>query len=122
MATVLVLDVKDNDVKPVQCSELDDFYRELDADVFDIASRKIGGKYYDIFCDDMGLYREDPVISAISPKMEPMLVGNLVFANHDDAGETTSLTEDDMDRIVHNLFLIRQVGDDKEHMVVMCEY
>lgn len=122
MATLLVLDVKNNDVKPVQCSELDDFYRELDADVFDIARRKIGGRYYDIFVDDMGLWREDPVVSAISPKMEPMLVGNLVFANHDDAGETTSLTDEDMDRIVHNLFLIRQVGDEKEHMVVMCEY
>lgn len=122
MATLLVLDVKNNDVKPVQCSELDDFYRELDADVFNIARRKIGGRYYDIFVDDMGLWREDPVVSAISPKMEPMLVGNLVFANHDDAGETTSLTDEDMDRIVHNLFLIRQVGDEKEHMVVMCEY
>lgn len=122
MATVLVLDVKSDKIRPAECDDLIDFYRELNADLFDIAKRKIGGKYYDIFCDDIGLWRDNPVVSAIDSNMKPMLVGNLVFANHDSTGETTSLTEEDVERIVHNLYLVKSAGDDKEHMVIMCDY
>ena len=67
----------------VQCEELDDYYKYLECDCFDIATRKINGVYFDIFCDDIGLFREDPKLTAVSPKNKPMLVGNLIFANHD---------------------------------------
>ena len=123
MARVLVLDIE-GDVRVAECSELDDFYRELKATIFDIATRKIGGKYFDIFCDDMGLYREKPIVSAVDSKDEPMLVGNLIFANHNDKGETTSLTDEDVQLISQNIF-VAVTSDGKTSRVwpvVRCEY
>ena len=122
MAILLVLDVKKDTVRLAQCNELDDYYRELDVEIFDIARRKIGGQYYDIFVGDVGLYRENPVISAVSAKAEPMLVGNLIFANHDGSGETVSLNDSDIKRIIDSLVRIKSVDEDKWHLAVTCEY
>lgn len=120
MARVLVLDVRNKKVREAQCESLDDFYRELDADPFDIAVRKIGGQSYDIFCDDIGMWREQPIVSAIGPNGEPMLVGNLVFANHNQAGETTDLSDDDINRIIANMVIICK-KDGGRNVAVMCE-
>ncbi len=122
MARVLVLDVKNKNVREAQCESLDGFYKELDADPFDIAVRKIGGHPYDIFCDDIGLWREQPIVSAVGPNGEPMLVGNLVFANHNQAGETTDLSDDDINRIVANIVIICRKDSDRNNIAVMCEY
>jgi len=92
----------------VQCEELDDYYKYLECDCFDITTRKINGAYFDIFCDDIGLFREDPKLTAVSPKNKPMLVGNLIFANHDSEGNTTSLSDEDMVQIISS---VKIVGD-----------
>lgn len=94
----------------VQCEELDDYYKYLECDCFDIAIRKINGVYFDIFCDDIRLFREDPKITAVSPGNAPMLVGNLIFANHDSEGNTTSLSDEDMVQIIS---AVKIVGDGK---------
>ena len=124
MARVLVLDIEKPEVRTAECNELSDFYRELGVDIFDIAVRKIGGRYYDIFCDDMGLYRETPIVSAINNQDEPMLVGNLVFANHNDRGETTSLSDEDVNIIAGEMFVaVTSDGETKRVWpVVRCEY
>lgn len=36
---------------------LDEWYRLLRCDLIDIVSRQIGGRYFDIICDDEGLLR-----------------------------------------------------------------
>ena len=97
---LLALDViNDEGFKEVVCGKLDDYYKYLKCDCFDITHRKVGDKYFDIFCDDMGLFRDKPIVSAVDELRQPMLVGNLIFAHHDKAGNTTSLTKEDMEYI-----------------------
>lgn len=128
MARLLLLDVFDNEVKEVECDELDDYYKFLRCGCFDIAHRQIGGKYFDIFVDDIGLYAEQPIVSAINSKHEPMLVGNLIFANHDSEGNTTDLTNGDIAIIRMNIMdNIAQYNNKHElihagKMLVGCDY
>lgn len=108
MARVLVLNVNGNEVHEADCSDLEDFYRELQAEPLDVVHYLVGDKYYDIFVDDEGLFRDVRVISAIDLLGKSILVGNLIFANHNEAGETTDLSDSDIDNIkrfiktVHN--------------------
>lgn len=122
MARVLVLDTGTDEVRIAQCDALDDFYRELDAEPFDIARRNIGGRYYDIFVDDIGLFREDPVVSAINAQGEPMLVGNLIFTNHNEQGETISLSDEDIAGILHSVVRVYTEKRPHGYKAVMCEY
>lgn len=107
MARVLVLDVEKNEVRVAECNGIDDFYRELNAEPFDIATRRIDGRAFDIFVDDMGLLRDPEFItvSAVNGEGEPMLVGNLVFANHDSEGNTTDLDDADIEHIKNNIMI-----------------
>lgn len=122
MARLLMLDVSRNELRETECNELQDFYRDLGAEIFDITRRKIGGKMYDIFVDDMGMFRENPIVSAISRDGKPMLVGNLIFANHNEAGETTDITMQDIARIMSKTVRVHTVDNDETHLAVMCEY
>ena len=63
------------DIEPT----LDEYYKTLDCSCIDIVERKIGGKFYDVMCDDEGLFREPQKISAINDMGEPMFVGNLLL-------------------------------------------
>ena len=79
---------------------LDTFYEMLHCDCIDIVSREVGryGKRrYDIICDDEGLLKDDPYISAIDNNGQAMLVGSLlVVGEADDDGNITSLDDDDI--------------------------
>ena len=121
MAQVLVIDVKKDDVRIAECEELTDFYRELDADPFDIVRRKVGGTEYDIFVDNIGLFRDEQRISAVDTDGKPMLVGNLIFAHHDDEGNTTSLTTDDIMNIGFHACRV-VMKDGTENMAIVCDY
>lgn len=104
----------------IEASELNDYYKHLGCSCFDIARRKIGDKYYDIFVDDIGLFVDDCIVSAIDPAGQPMLVGNLIFANHDEQGNTTSLTHEDVRHIMRNAHIA--TGDGRFLFRVVCEY
>ena len=116
MAKVLVLDVENGETRIVECEKLNDYYKELKCEIFDIATRRIGGKYFDIFCDDEGTFRENPIVSAVYPDHSPALVGNLIFANHNSKGETTSLTSKDIGMIRNSMRFA--VGKDRVWEVV----
>lgn len=106
MANLLCLDVKNRNVYELTCNELQDFYKALDCDCFDIARLYIGGKYFDCFVDDNGLFREVILPSAINKKTnEILLVGNIVFAHHDREGNTTSLSKEDIELIKENIVI-----------------
>lgn len=53
----LLIDVKNNNVSVKMANSLKDYYRLIDCDVIDIVKRCIGGKYYNIICDDEGLLK-----------------------------------------------------------------
>ena len=81
-------------------AELRRYYQILGCDTIDIVSRKIGGKYYDIICDDEALLKADPVFTAVDVNYQPMLYGSLFICNHDDEGNETSLTPEDVDNVL----------------------
>lgn len=126
-ARVLVLDViGDKGLYETEIETLQDIYEALRCDCFDIAYRKIGGKKrFDIFCDDMGLLKEDSIISALDERMCPALVGNLLFANHDYEGETTSLSDEDIEIIKKSVTTLIDFDSDpiKQWKAIFpCEY
>lgn len=83
MKTVL-LNVENNEVKVIELEDkLEAYYENLNCNTIDIVERKIGGKLFDIVCDDEGLLKDDAKISAISDMGEAMLVGNLIFVHND---------------------------------------
>lgn len=84
-------------------NDIDAFYKELNCDLFDIATRKIDNRVFDIYCDDEGLFVENARVSAIDKDENIMLVGNLMITNHDDEGNTTSLTEEEASYIIANV-------------------
>jgi hypothetical protein len=74
---------------------LDSFYKVLDVSTIDIVVRKIGNKYFDIVCDDEGLFHEPVIPSMLTKTGEVMLVGNLFICDHDAAGNTIGLSDED---------------------------
>lgn len=92
-----LIDVEHETHKMVEIeNRLEDYYRELQCSVIDIQERRLGGRTYDIICDDEGLFRDPAKISAIDNLGQPMFVGNLLVVRSDN-GETTTLTDDDVD-------------------------
>ena len=126
MARLLLIDVINDDVREVNIGEndLDTFHELLHCRCFDIPSRKIGGIYFDIFCDDEGLLQDpQPPISAYNAKEnEPMLVGNLIIANHDSYGNTTDLSDEDIEHIKKNLMFAISPAKPNGYRLLNCEY
>lgn len=100
------------------------WYKAIDCDCIDIVSRKVGGKYLGIVCDDEGLLKGSPVVTAINKqnKSEVMLVGSLVFYGGVDAnGDLIDITKDDVKRIKSNtvMYLDKELG---VRLAVMLDY
>lgn len=79
-------------------------YGILNCNTFTIATRKIGDKYFDIYCDDEGLLKDDYKFAASTEGGKEILAGNLFIVNHDDDGNIKSLTRDDVDLILSQVF------------------
>ena len=100
--TLFLVSIEDKKAEKVVIDHsLQAFYDTIHCvyDTIDIVSRKIGGKYFDVICDDDGLAREPHHCSAVDKEGSPMLVGSFLVANHDTAGETRSLTDEDIEVI-----------------------
>lgn len=75
--------------------DLETFYKIIDCDTIDIVTRYVNDVQFDIICDDEGLLKEDPIVTAVNMKLEPMLVGTLILAHHDGNGNLTDITDED---------------------------
>ena len=121
---IFLLDVNGKTAKAMDVAGgLDCWYRLIGCDTIDIVTRKVGGRKFDIICDDCGLMSEHPIISAVDAQYEPMLVGSLVFAHHDAEGNTTGLVDGDVEAISGAVRHIRTLNDLSGHpCVVGMEY
>ena len=122
MARLLCLDVEQRKLIEVECNDLQDYYNALGCDCFDIARIYIGSKKFDCFVDDNGLLKENPIPSAVSKSKEVLLVGNIIFANHDDEGNTTSLTDEDIAIIKRNMALLVKGNNECVLLAVIGSY
>lgn len=106
--TGLLIDVNNEKTSVATISaSLHAYYELLSVDIIDIQVRKIGvyrGRKYAIICDDEGLLKSLPKISAIDNMGNPMFVGNLFIVRDGKNGEMDSLEQDDIDylkRFIH---------------------
>ena len=121
---VVFLNVKESKKPQVMDIEdsLDTFYKLIDCSTIDITRRKIGKHYYDIICDDEGLFTESPKISAINNMGEPMLVGNLIICDSQ-GSNLKGLTDEQAETImsyIHKLYT--RIYPDGYYMITQCEY
>ena len=121
---MVLLNVYEDFAKVVEVEDkLEDFYKNLDCDCIDIVQRKIGGKWFDVMCDDEGLYRSDQKISAINDMGQPMLVGNLMFFKHDEAGNTIGLEAEEIEHIQRYIqTMCTRNHPEGYKMLTQCEY
>ena len=101
----------------VDVKDFRDIQKKLDIDVFDIVSRQIGNDktaIYDIYVDDCGLLKGNPIVSAYDTQGVPHLVGNLLVARHNEDGEQIPLTDEDLEYLEQWCF---EAHDTKHNMV-----
>ena len=84
----------------------------LNTDMWTTACRKFNGKHFNIYLDDLGLYREQPVITAVKTNCSERLVGNLLLTVMDGRGGDISLTEEDFKRLEDSVILLNTWDDD----------
>ena len=99
---VVLVDTEKNtiEVKTIK-DDLDEIYKYLKCDLFDVARRKIGKHAYDIIADDLGFYADNPICTAVNPLIqEDILVGNLIICRHEGNGEFMSLNDNDIFNIL----------------------
>lgn len=110
----VLIDVEKCKVKTVDIKDdLDTYYNLLNCSCIDIVCRKIGENWYDIICDDEGLFKEEPIVSAFLDN-EPHLVGNiLVVGKADCRGNLTSLSDEQINEITQNVLYYCAFSHDK---------
>lgn len=86
----------ENDYRAIQ--------RAINVFVFDIVRANIGGQYFDVYCDDEGLLKSDPILSAAT-KDGYGLFGNLFICQHDGHGNSISLTPEEILHVTQHVFL-----------------
>lgn len=125
--TGYLIDVENEIAHPVTIeNSLHGFYDALGVNMIEMPRRRIGyrpGLTYVIVCDEEGLYKDSPKISAIDSYASPALVGNLLIVNEGEDGEVRSLSEADIRHI--SRYIIMQ-GTRKHPqpypMLNYCEY
>ena len=107
MLKTVLIDVVRKTVEDVEVKDdLDAFYEKLNCSMVEITSLMIGGVWYDIMCDEEGLLKNQPIVSAVQLEtLDPMLVGNLMFFNYDGRGNLVSLDDTDIERIKDNIVI-----------------
>lgn len=104
MANLLYLKVPNGETGVAEFTNLDDYYKVLETECFDIVNLKIGEKYFNCYVDDNGRLKKDAIPSAINKDTaEILLVGNIIFSNADDEGEAASLSDEDIQLIRDNI-------------------
>lgn len=89
---------------------LDDYYRVLDCDTIEHTYRVIGGVEYDLICDEEGgpMLDPDAVCTAIDSERRKQIFGNIfIVLGNDETGEWESLTDEDVENILHHAYLYR---------------
>lgn len=124
----VLVDVENEKVEAMEIEdELDSFYKILNCSCIDIVVRNIGGRHrkaFDIICDDEGLFKESPKISAVDNFGHTQLVGNLfITGTADKEGNLTSLTELDVEYIKSKVLKMPTRKHPKGYpMLTQCEY
>ena len=105
---MLLLDVKNREVKVVEANTLEDYRKFIGCRYIDIVRRWIGDVVVEIVIDDEGALVDNPKVSAIGVDGTPMLYGNLLIASGrvTDDGELTEINGAELDELKDNIATI----------------
>lgn len=109
-----VIEIKDN-LKTLQ--------KLIGCTAIDIVQREIGGERLSVICDDEGLLKDKPKLSAIWwPSGSCALVGNLIIAGlPDEEGELTSLTTEQARKVVMCQMTATFIDEGKRFFLILDE-
>ena len=92
-------------------SDYTDFYKVLDCSLFDIQSRRFKYKWFDIYMDDEGKFKEDNKVSIVTVDdyNNPIefIVGNVFIVNHNEDGDTISLTNEEVKLVLSTIQTVK---------------
>ena len=114
MFNCLYFDVKNNKIDLIKISDsLELIKKKLDIDSpITIVTRKIGSRYYDIICDDEGLFKTEDdgkvVVGAICLNCEEFLAGNLLITKNDSYDK---FDKEDYDNLKQSIFQTKEQVD-----------
>lgn len=121
----VLLDVCNEKFEAIEIEDtLDELYRVTNCSCIDMPVRKIGRKYFTLICDDEGLCKANPKISAIDNLGQPQLVGNLFIVSAENVnGELQSLTKSEATYIMKRIKKNYTPHYPKGYpMLTQCEY
>lgn len=121
-----LIDVQNDEHRVVEIANKDrlgQFYELIGCECIDIATRKIGGKYFDVIVDDEGLLVANPICSAYDSRHRPMLAGNLIILGEaDEEGNLTSLSVHDVQMVKEAIRYTIDLHRGAMHPVVIMDY
>ena len=94
MAKAMLFKTDSQEITLVDVKSWRDICPLLDASFFDVTTVSLGGVLFTVYVDDEGLLKDNPIPMAFdSGDLRPMLAGNLLIMQNDDAGDNRDLTE-----------------------------
>ena len=114
----LLINPESSEAKVVDITNWKQILKHLECQVFDVCTRQIGtdpDRIYDIYVDDMGLFKSHPKVSAWGADDHSTLVGTILVSLTDSHGDMKSLTQNDIDYILSNFHYIV----DPDHMITV---
>ncbi|MBR3208908.1 MAG: DUF3846 domain-containing protein [Bacilli bacterium] len=95
----------------MEYNDYTDFYKILECSTFDIQVRKFKYKWFDIYMDDNGKLKEDNQVSLITidgyGNPIEFIVGNVFIVNHNEEGDTISLTEEEVKLVLSTIQTVK---------------
>jgi hypothetical protein len=82
-------------------NQLKTMYEILQCEIVDMREFEYKGQIFDVWFDEEFLLNENPnivtlILGELKPNAFTTICGNLLFAKHNDEGETVGLTEDEI--------------------------
>ena len=87
---------------------LSELYRIIGCDLVELVQVEVGGKFYDVYCDEEFLLKEKPV-PTLFLSGEQVLCGNLVFTTCDEEGKLGGVKEEDIGKLI-DFILVQAVN------------
>lgn len=118
---MFLLDTEKQEAREVDISaDLETYYKILNCNLVTVTERKINGVYYDVIADDEGLFKEKPIISAITEEGKVALVGNLLIQRYNaEKGSAEELTPEDIENIKQRIARAELQSGEKIKVVVL---
>lgn len=105
----LLINPESPEAKVVDITNWKQILTHLECKSFTVCTRQIGSdpdRIYDIYIDNMGLFKDQPKVSAVGISDRSTLVGTILISLTDEHGDMKSLTQEDIDYILSNFHYI----------------